>query len=657
MEVPILSVLGGLPAEKRTLVDAWLREFPRLEPPIQASLAALAAQLGVSLATVRRRYDAWRRGGAEAVVRAEAGDSRGTNLPEVFLDYWQSLCERNQRACRPAWRQLVRAWRSGQPIPGYEQQTGPRTDLPAGWSYGNLMRHRPTDRDLAVMRQGRAAAAPYLPRVFGTRKALWVGSHVMFDDVWHDNFVLFRGRPVRVMQLAALDVYSGCLFSWGCQPRIKREDGSEMGIPAALMRMLLASVVTSEGYSPNGTELVAERGTAAIEDWVERLLADRSNQAIRVRRSGITGEEQAVAGMFHGAGRGNPRFKAALEAQFNLLHNELASLPGQTGLSVDRRPEELAGLLDYETALARAGSVLPAECAANLHHPLLDFHQFLPLLADAMALINGRFDHNLEGWAECGHVITEHRLSADSADWLSPARVLALPANIREPLIAAATRDARLVRQRPLAPSEVWAAGRANLIRLPRWVATEILGPEFARELKCHKGYFEFQDAALSPSPLRYESRVADDQGRETELRPDTYQCYANPVALDALLITDARGRYLGAARRDVRISRADVMGLERRFGRVAQRQSDLLSGLARRHARFTRQRLALFEHNSEILQGARPAGGARSATARTADHALEFVDAEEAVQERSTDTTAGAASEEFFAALSERSR
>ena len=86
------------------------------------------------------------------INRAKIPERR--NLPAEFIEFWRSLCERNQRKCKPAHRALVAAWRSGAAIPGYEGTDQPRHEIPAGWDYSNLMRYRPAKFELATMRQG-----------------------------------------------------------------------------------------------------------------------------------------------------------------------------------------------------------------------------------------------------------------------------------------------------------------------------------------------------------------------------------------------------------------------------------------------------------------------------------------------------------------------
>jgi len=137
-----LAAFLALPIDRRMRLEPWLDELPKISRPIQASLAALAERLRVSRATARRRYDTWRLGGTEALI-AEAGPRMpACSLPAEFIEYWNRLCQACQGNGRRAWLCLVGGWRLGARIPGYGVPPGPRTDLPAGWSYGNLMRHR-----------------------------------------------------------------------------------------------------------------------------------------------------------------------------------------------------------------------------------------------------------------------------------------------------------------------------------------------------------------------------------------------------------------------------------------------------------------------------------------------------------------------------------
>src|ERR1700677_4418426 len=216
------------------------------------------------------------------------------------------------------------------------------------------MRYLPSKFELAAERRGQNYAIGKCgPQIFTTRVGLHYMSHLMLDDVWHDNFVVFQRQGIcRVVELDVLEVFSGALAFWGCKPRLKREDGTFDQSLAKYVPLALAGIFSREGYSPRGTELLLEHGTAAAPERVKKLLSDATGKLITARESGITGEEQAVIG-WRGQGKGNSRFKALLETHHSLKHNELANLQGQTGLSRETRPEFTHGILEDDDDLLK----------------------------------------------------------------------------------------------------------------------------------------------------------------------------------------------------------------------------------------------------------------------------------------------------------------
>lgn len=604
---PNIATLAVLPIASRQSLDNWRAELASVTEPVTQNLRLVAKRLGVSYRTARRKYDEFRRQRVEALIDGRTLPRPRAELDPDFVGWWRALAESNQRKTRPAYREFIRSWHRGDLIPGLDPDQ-PRHIVPRGCSYGNLARLANDGFALKVMRVGTAAAAKHAPKIFSTRAELWPASHYMFDDLWHDNFVVFRGQVVRVLEFDALDVFSACKISWGTKPRIRREDGTMDGLKESFMRMLLASVLWHEGFSPRGTELLAEHGTAAIREDVERLLHDRTGGLITVRRSGIQGKEQSVAGMFQGRGGGNPRFKASLESLRNLIHNELAMLPGQTGKDVEHRPEQLHGTLDHTTDLLKAFAVLARERpdrAALLKLPLLEYHsQFLPVLVDIYDRINRRDWHTLEGWSACGHICLEYRLAPDTAQWLSHQDYLALPDPTRNMLLDTARQDPHYLRQRQLSPREVWQRGRADLQRIPAFVVSDILGPDLARERACRDSYFTFTDAELSPEPLIYESRIETIDGHQVELKPDTYLTWVNPFDLSQMFVGDARGRTLGVSLRVQRCSPANQESLHHAFGRRNHRLAEQLQPIRERHAQITREATARDAHNARVLAG-----------------------------------------------------
>lgn len=628
------SFLERLPIPVRTDAFAWDEALRSVSKPIGKSLASLAVRFGCDAVTARRKYDNWRKHGIRGLVNcAKAGITRDALMnneaeasaaiaknPE-FIAYAKRLAESYQRKSLPAWRSFAKAWRRGETIPGLDNSL-PRHELPPGTGQDNFYRIVRDAFALAATRRGLGfAIAKHGPKIFTTRANLWYGSHLMLDDLWHDNFVVFGRQIVRVLELDALDVFSGHLEDFGCKPRFKRDDGTFDNLKEKYARLLVAKIYFQRGYSPRGSTNIVEHGTAALSERVRKLLFDYSGGLITTRDSGITGEEQAIVG-WRGQGKGNPRFKAALESLRNLKHNELAMLPAQTGKDRDHRPEQTHG------ELVQASEELMAMAAVALRNPqrasamklkLLDYHaHFLPLLLDVYREINARTWHDLEGWHAAGNVVIEYRTTPSAEKWLTDGEFSELPAVSQQLLLAAAESDKRFIRQRKLSPAEVRERDSRDMVRLPAFAVCDLLGEDFARELKVVGSYFnEFSDHELSPEPLRFESVITTAEGREERLADDTYMVFVNPFDLEQLFVCDARLRCLGIAPRVKRIDRHDDEALRRAFGQREHRIAELKKPLIARHAQSVREEMKRLEHNAAVLDETEPFTAEERASAR----------------------------------------
>lgn len=636
-----IAEFSHLPDDVREEVRYLHEQFMLVARPYRRALQLLARETGKSFHTLWRKFFVWKRADRDwrALVNRAKAPARDDGLSREFIEWFIALAENNQRKTRPAHRVFARRWKNGEHIPGLDNSL-PRHCLPPGCTYTNLQRHVARQKfGLTAMRRGLGAARQLGPLTFTTRAELWVGSHYYIDDVWHDHFVIWRGQLVRVLELGVLDGFSAARFCWGTKPRFTRADGTADNFKERTARMICASVLWNHGYSPRGTAWFAEHGTAALSEHCKRVMHDATGGLITVKEPGITGRLQAILGLGRGAGGGNPRFKSPLESLHNLIHNELAALPAQTGRDVEHRPEFTHGQLTEEGALLKAARWLARtrpDRLELLRFRLLQYHaQFLPLLGAVYEAINRRgedpdvFDHELEGWHAAGHARAEFRLSLESGDWLSSDKLNTLPEAAREAFLSLAASHKGYTRERNLSPAEVWRGGTSELRRLPGVVIAEMLGEDFAREEKCERGYFEFKDDELDPETLRYESRVRTPSGTQAELPADTYKLYLNPFSLGEVFVHDARGRFLGVARRDLRPSRADVQAIERKFGRVAERLNDLLLPIKQRHAAETRAETERAKNNADVLaddvRSAEDKGRARREQRRLAEEPDDF--------------------------------
>lgn len=584
-----------LPDEVRAEVEAWIAELRNVTKPIQKSLAAVAARMGCSLKTARRKYDAWRRAKhwRALVNRSKVPEERG--LEPEFIVFWQGLCKQNGRKCRPAYREFLRRYFAGEAIPGLPN-IGRTSKCPLGYSYDNLIRYRPSDFELTAARIGRSASAAFRPKIFTTRVGMAVGQRYLFDDMWHDFKVVKLGqrRPMRLLQLHAHDLFAGCNFARGLKPRLEDEaTGKSVGLKENEMLFLIAHVLTEFGFHPDGCVLMVEHGTAAIREALETLLLELTAGRVTVDRSGIEGAA-AFAGQYGGASKGNFRFKAALESLGNLIHNETANLvqfPGQTGSnSRVNKPEELHGREVAAGTLIKAMTALPPERAALLRLPFLEVNQAIWLVEEIMERINCRTDHELEGWLDAG--LTTMDFELPDIGIISAQKFLAMPDDKQRALQSIATPIAR-----KMSPREVFDSGRGRLVRLRPEQTAMLLRDVAGREVTVGKDHLiSFEDENISTEPLRFLAH---------HFAPgDKFTAVVNPMSPNSAHLFGARGQWIGVVNAWQTIRRDDAQGLQRQLGAARKVESELLAPLAATGARMIQQRIEDAQHNAEVIGG-----------------------------------------------------
>ncbi len=626
-----------------------------------AALRALAAKTGLSFATLYRWYTAARDGRPLDLADKRRDSQQWVNrkrsesllLPASDIQTYRSFCVRYQRdgGNKAAWRAMVRAWASGeisttQPLDALRQH-------PVGWSYTNLLRHAPTDYELASARHGRSASYKHRPQVLTTRVGLRCGQFYVGDDVWHDHLVHCGQRtPVRPLEASVLDLFSASLVHWGMRPRLRRADGTQESLSEREVRWIVAATLRDRGYRTDelGTTWLVEKGTFAIREPLARDLRDAFG--IEVESSGIL-KQAAWCGAYGGAGGGNPRFKAALESIHSLRHTEFSALPGQVGRNRDAKPDELGALTKYAEAiddLAQRIAAVAPDLADTLQRPVLTWHEWIGCADRLYAIINDRRDHRLEGWRECGHEVVQYLVGQqllDQKDFLA----LPAPAGCDIAAWGRSLAEAGQSRTRLLSPAEVWRQGRRELTPLPAQGVALILGPDLAREQRVDAGEFLWEDADLGPGEWRYFARITTPEGRKQHLpNGERFQIFPNPFLRDELCVADAKGRYLGVAERHDRASRADAEALQGQFKRVAEHEADKRADLNRAIAPLAQERLDLKRHNAGVAaEAARLARGPQVSTRRTAAIARDQeISAEDLAA--ATEHTPGEAPQQFSA-------
>jgi hypothetical protein len=264
-------------------------------------------------------------------------------------------------------------------------------------------------------------------------------------------------------------------------------------------------------------------------------------------------------------------------------------------------------MLDDDDNLLRAMAALekydPAR-ASQLRCRTMDYHSaFVPCLAEIYRLINRREWHALEGWDDIpGNVQIEYRLAPTSDAWLTDEDFQRLPALAQNAVLAASEEDRRYLRRRRVSPAEVQHRERAGLLKLPDWVIAELIGFEFATEMKVQGAYFnEVRDIEISREGRLYVSAITDRDGRLVQLPDDKYLGVVNPFCPSVVFVHDAGRRFLGTAALETRIDRTEDQ-LRLAYGRQAKRLNELTAPLIARHAKDARAETARLKHNADVL-------------------------------------------------------
>jgi hypothetical protein len=606
----------------KTLFEAFtiIEAAPTLSLGYDEACAQLGAGLrGMSPANLRRKYAEWLKSRDWRCLIDKALEYKpAQQMPQAFIDHVQEQADKHSRSIQMALKKIRASWVAGESLPGYgtwrewwlRQHPGkkpPRVcpGFPLGWSPENLRRKLDTSKfRRAVQTQGRAAAARFRPLVLTTRKGLYVGSHYMWDDVWHDHFVnsLAEKKAGRPLELFSHDYFSARKVRWGIRVRTENDDGSLNGLTARMMRMIVAATYYLDGYSERGTENVAEHGTAAFDEHMERVLYDASGGLITVNRSGMQGNAGHL-GQYNGRRTGNPRFKASLESSNNVVHNLLSDLPGQTGPTRERRPEQLHGLLKYNDRLLAACQQLPLDMVEQLQWPLLEVNQFIPILGRVYQFLENDTEHELEGWAECGHFTQDIHLLGQ---WHTADELMHLEGPEREMALSLLQSGALQTKPRKLSRREVWDRGAGGLVRIHGGTVCDLLGEDFAQERKVRSHQFCFEDREVGPGEHRFEGIITDIEGRMHALTDgETYQVFINPFAPDQLFVRDGKGRFLGIAQRTEKVSRGDLPALERAMGHAKHIESEVLTPLRLRQAGEARRKIAMHRNNAAVLGAA----------------------------------------------------
>jgi len=617
---PDCDQFADCPLDLRREIQRWMQAFAQTDfsVGVKSALNRVAQAMGVSPATATRYYYKLKEHDGDWTALADGRRAKriihngdGTQSRE-FRNWITALAEKHHRNSKAAYRKFKTKWMARENIPGFEDFPN-WPNIPFSYrTFARIIQEETDKRRLRSIRVSTSSkSGASLAQVLTTRVGLYPGAVYQFDDVWHDNFVTLGRDPVpkRVLELGVLDLFSGCRFHFGCKPRIKNADGNMENLKEREMRFFLAGVLWNYGTSPRGTRMMVEHGTAALSDDVIAILHD-CGMNISVDRQPIEGKQAALTGFWNGTEGGNFRAKAALESLHNLIHNDLSDLALQTGShhSGIAAPVVTDRQITYIKNIVSEVLKKVPHRAELLRLPSLDFHsQFLPLLRDYYEFgLNGRTEHELEGWEALGFLTTEYTAIPGSGQFLNSQQFLDLPPQSQAIIAAASKADpANWTRRRKLSPLEVWNAGRNDLRRAPAPLICDILGKDLGREVTVKGSYIRFRDQDIAPDEMIYQARAIHLNGAQRELRDgEKFFAFANPFSPDTLFLLDAHDRYLGHCQLETRITATDRQALIVAAGHKAHRNAEILQPLRNRHAETVQDSQDMREHNRRVVTG-----------------------------------------------------
>lgn len=573
----VVAMAEFMAADDKTLAARSISE--RLEP---------LGVRGLSLKTLYRKASMMAEHGWRGAVDGRTLrklESVGLGSNQEFVDYWQTLVAGNQRKTAPAYRRLIEQVSRGDKIPGlgtwrdmwqrdHAGDTPPSVcpytlggETPPLMSYSAMLRLSPTAFGIKASRVGlMAAATDYIPDVLRTRVGLKRCQVIQIDDMWDNAKVSFSKNKLgeRVVELSAVDVLTGKIICYLAKPVIRMDDDTRQVIRSEWTRYIIGHIVCNLGI-PERMLIMGEHGTASVGDDFASALRDVSNGSITFGAGGLLSQPLA-RGLYDGRPKGNPKYKGLIECLHSLKQNEMADIKGQIGSrdSLGNEPETVYGMGKTELALATAVTALESSrpgIMARLAWPWMPWEDYASAKAAAYDAINRRTWHEMEGWAECGHLVGEWRPQAGMA-WMPMSALEAMgeaaPAMRR---VIESNRD--LFRTRQMSPEEAWNSRSQEVKAMGDWAMPLILGQNLAQICQVSpKLEMDYRDA----STMRRHTIAALINGIPLE-RGSSYRIWINPCNCAKAYVADMQGRFLGVARVSQAGMYGDMDALERSLG------------------------------------------------------------------------------------------
>jgi hypothetical protein len=601
------EALSGLPEQDQKEAHLLMSAMERIAvaPLKKQACNDIAMEMpgrrGWAAKSLRRKFRRWQKSGGDwrqiidrTKIRRAAKEPR---LAEEFLEYWRGLCQENQRKCRPAYRKLIREWNAGHVIPGYgtwrdwlfslhptinmPAQCPP--DYPRGWSYENLMRHSPDAVELALARRGIAQAIQALPMIIRTRAGMRPLEYVVFDD-WRSDFRVYAGipTPCKVNGVLAMDVACALPLRFGLRPALPQEDDSESGIKRRDTRSIAAMILLKYGYPEDyQSTFIVENGTATITKDDAAAIHEVTEGHVKVSyTSMISG---TVFG-FADRALGNCVAKSWLESYFNLMHNDLADLPGQMGARYQLQPSELDSRVAHARALVKAGLFLPPALRNQLAIPFRSLEEAMLSHEVIFRWHRNRTEHALEAFED---VLEWRERQLDQ--WRPAHELVGASQEMQDRMEMRTRKESPLERFKRLSAGltfrKVPMSAMPRLLEEHRWVSVE------------KPGELTFQ--------IENRKRVWRDRRNAALQIGAKFLAYYNRSDLAWIHLTDGAGAYVASLPEVRAIPQGDVAALQEEIAKKQAHLNRKLVATRRRNPGLLEERLEQLDENIEVFEKA----------------------------------------------------
>ena len=617
----------------REAVLTWWNHFMEIvdAKPRTKAINAKARAVGIPEGTFRNNFYSFLKSGCDwrhLIDRARFPEPGNASLPPAFRTWFVALYEGHQRdrTGKQAYRALMArlaAWELSPfdpelVIPGYDTPPprSPYTHHPKGWSVRSLylvLQRESSVYARSLRRQGPKAASVYLPKVHTSREGLAFGQIFYHDDSQHDVYVNLTGRnskAMRPLSFNSLEALSGSLCLLGLKPQLENANGDGRSELTQLdFFWHLMWHLTTVGYNASaGTVHVMEHGTTNIDkaaNFDEQIRRVTGGKVI-VDRSGKFGPPSFKEMLFEGQSSGNFRFKAPIESFFQNVRNYSAMLPGPTGLSREKAPEENSGMLLRNDGIQRLIEKFDQQTFLRFTRPVLEWEDYTRLCRALHQIIDQRTDHQLQGWHKLGFTKQSYRLSLDSP-WIGEREYQMIPAAQRA-AFDHIVRNPGYFKTELLSPAEVFQRQRHQLTCLPLSMVP-VLAPERAwSTLTVSKSLeIELHDQQIDSEPLRYIAKLRPVKGVGTITleRGTSYKYLLNPLDATHLYVADKQGSFLGTAERLIEPCKLNYEAIVSQLGGINTIRADENVPVHARMRSEASQRVEDYHHNKMLKSGA----------------------------------------------------